>query len=336
MGYRFRAFLLVLPPLFAFMLHICVGKYPIPPARALALIAEAVFNRSSEHAVEQFVLLNIRLPRAIMAALFGAVMGIAGASLQSILRNPLVSPYTLGISSGAAFGAALSIAFATEGYGLLTELSAFLFALLAVFVAISISRVRGDFSPTSLVLAGVIVSALLQGLLTLINLITIPERAQAIIGWIAGKLNAITWSEVLLSTPPALVGVVGLALLNWRIFVLSMGEEMARALGINVEAERAIVVTLACLAVASVVATAGIIGWVCLIAPHLTRLIVGSNPRRLLPASLSLGAALLLVADAAAKSIWAYELPVGVVTTLIGAPLFLYLMRRSAHAWGVG
>jgi len=333
---RLKSLLLLIAPFLAFLLHICLGKYQLSPTLIPSLFLEELFGSSSTPTAPRIVLFNIRLPRAIMAALFGATMGITGASLQSILKNPLVSPYTLGISSGAAFGAALSIALGFEriGYGLLIEPSAFSFALLAVFVAASISRVRGEFSPISMVLAGVIVTAMFQGLLTLVQLTTEPERAQAIVGWISGRLNAVTWSHVLLSIPSAAVGIVGIALSNWRIFVLSTGDEEARALGVNVKRERAIIITLASLATASVVAVAGIIGWVCLIAPHLTRLMVGSNPKKLLLASLSLGATFLLVADAIAKSVWIYEIPVGVIATMVGAPLFLYLMRRSMHAWG--
>jgi len=333
---RLKSPLLLITPFLAFLLHVCLGKYPLSPSSILLLFLETVLGRSSNSTPLYIVFFNIRLPRAIMAALFGATMGITGASLQSTLKNPLVSPYTLGISSGSAFGAALSIAFGLEriGYGLFIEPFAFLFALLAVFIAVSISRVRGVFSPISLILAGIIVTALFQGLLTLVQLTTEPERTQAIVGWISGRLNAVAWNHVLLSIPLAAVGIIGIILLNWRVFILSMGDDEARVLGVNVERERAAVITLASLATASVVAVAGIIGWVCLIVPHLTRLIVGSDPRRLLLTSLSLGATFLLVADAIAKSIWIYEIPVGVISTLVGAPLFLYLMRKSIHAWG--
>jgi ABC-type Fe3+-siderophore transport system, permease component len=243
-----------------------------------------------------------------MAALFGATMGVTGAALQSILKNPLVSPYTLGMSSGAAVGAALSLAF---NLGVIsTEVSAFAFALLAIFLTLTISRVRGSLSPVSIVLAGIIVSALFQGVLTLIQITAQPENVSAIVGWISGRLNAVSWNHVLLSMPLALVGILGVILLRWRVFMLSLGDEEAKALGINVERERVVVTVLASLAVSSVVTAAGIIGWVCLIAPHLTRLMVGSDPKRLLPASLSLGATFLLVADALAKSIWSYEIPV--------------------------
>ncbi len=331
-----KSVLIVIIPFLAFLLHVSLGKYPLSPSLIPLLFLERLLGRPSNPTALQIVLFNIRLPRAVMAALFGAVMGVTGASLQSTLKNPLVSPYTLGISSGSAFGAALSIAFGFEriGYGLFIEPFAFLFALLAVFMAFSISRVRGGFSPISLVLAGVIVTALFQGLLTLVQLITEPERAQAIVGWISGRLNAVAWSHVLLCMPLAVAGITGILLLNWRIFVLSLGDEEARTLGVKVERERASIVALASLATASVVSVAGIIGWVCLIVPHLTRLIVGSDPKKLLLTSLSFGSTFLLVADAIAKSIWVYEIPVGVIATLVGAPLFLYLMRRSMRVWG--
>jgi len=303
--YNFTSFLLFVgAPLLALALHICVGKYPLSPTIIPTLFIEKL-SGTSEHALEQLVFFSIRLPRAIMAALFGATMGVTGAALQSTLKNPLVSPYTLGMSSGAAVGAALSI-----------------------------SSVRGSLSPVSIVLAGIIVSALFQGVLTIIQITAQPENVSAIVSWIAGRLNAVYWNHVLLSTPLVLVGILGVILLRWRVFMLSMGDEEAKALGVNVKRERVVVTVFASLAVSSVVTAAGIIGWVCLIAPHLTRLIVGSDPKRLLPASLSLGAALLLVADALAKSVWNYEIPVGVVTTLIGAPLFLYLLRRSMHVYG--
>ena len=334
MGFRSNSasfLLLVIAPLLALTLHICVGKYPLTPTIIPTLFIEKL-SGVSEHALEQLVFFNIRLPRAVMAALFGATMGVTGAALQCILKNPLVSPYTLGMSSGAAVGAALSLAF---NLGVIsTEVSAFAFALLAIFLTLTISRVRGSLSPVSIVLAGIIVSALFQGVLTLIQITAQPENVSAIVGWISGRLNAVSWNHVLLSMPLALVGILGVILLRWRVFMLSLGDEEAKALGMNVERERVVVTVLASLAVSSVVTAAGIIGWVCLIAPHLTRLMVGSDPKRLLPASLSLGATFLLVADALAKSIWSYEIPVGVLATLVGAPLFLYLLRHSMQVYG--
>jgi iron complex transport system permease protein len=331
MGFRSNSasFLLLVAPLLALTLHICVGKYPLTPTIIPTLFIEKL-SGVSEHALEQLVFF-IRLPRAVMAALFGATMGVTGATLQCILKTPCKPIHTrhiLWCSCGCG-------SFTSFNLGVIsTEVSAFAFALLAIFLTLTISRVRGSLSPVSIVLAGIIVSALFQGVLTLIQVTAQPENVSAIVGWISGRLNAVSWNHVLLSMPLALVGILGVILLRWRVFMLSLGDEEAKALGMNVERERVVVTVLASLAVSSVVTAAGIIGWVCLIAPHLTRLMVGSDPKRLLPASLSLGATFLLVADALAKSIWSYEIPVGVLATLVGAPLFLYLLRHSMQVYG--
>lgn len=317
---------LILLPIILFILYLSIGKYAI----TLTSLPSVLFKDSIEHTI----LLNVRLPRAIEAMLFGACMGISGAALQTTLRNPLVSPYILGISSGAAFGAALSIALLGTGYFFLMQPSAILFALIAITITLSLSKFRGQFSPTSLVLAGIIVSALFSGLLSLVQILVEPEKTQTIVAWIIGRLYAVTWSDVVTSAPLAIVGIIGLLVFRWRVFALSMGDEEAKSLGVSVEKERILVILFASIATASVVSVTGIIGWVCLISPHITRFIVGSNPKDLLPASISIGASFMLIADLISRTIWIFEIPVGVITTLIGAPMFLYLMRRAMHEWG--
>jgi len=309
-------------PVLLFITYLCIGKYYISPL--------SVFNEIS---IVHTIIFNIRLPRAIEAMLFGACMGISGTSLQSTLRNPLVSPYILGISSGAAFGAALSIAFFGTGYFFLTQPSAILWSLIAIFLTLSLSRFRGQYSSVSLVLAGIIVSALFSGLLALIQILIEPEKTHTIVAWTVGRLHTVSWRDVATSTPLAILGIFGLLIFRWRIFLLSMGNEEAKSLGIDVEKERVFVVFFASIATASVVSVTGIIGWVCLISPHITRFIVGSNPKILLPASISVGASFMLVADLISRTIWTFEIPVGIITTLVGAPLFLYLMRRAMHEW---
>ncbi|WP_202320070.1 FecCD family ABC transporter permease [Archaeoglobus neptunius] len=316
---------LILLPLLLFVLYLSIGKYAI----SLDSLPSVLFNDSIEHTI----LLNVRLPRAIEAMLFGACMGISGAALQTTLRNPLVSPYILGISSGAAFGAALAIVSLGTGYFFLIQPSAILFALIAVAITLSLSKFRGQFSPASLVLAGIIVSALFSGLISLVQILVEPEKTQTIVAWIIGRLYAVTWNDVVTSAPLAVVGILGLLVFRWRVFALSMGDEEAKSLGINVERERLLVILFASIATASVVSVTGIIGWVCLISPHITRFIVGSNPKYLLPASISIGASFMLIADLISRTVWVYEIPVGVITTLIGAPMFLYLMRRAMHEW---
>lgn len=316
---------LVLCPLLLLVLYLVVGKYNV----SFHSLERLLFVDS----VDRTIFLNVRLPRALEAMIFGASMGISGASLQTVLRNPLVSPYFLGISSGAAFGAALSMALFGHKNFFLVQPSAILFALLAVLLTLTISRFRGQFSPVSLVLAGMIISALFAGLLSLIQILVEPEKTQAIVAWMIGRLYSITWTDVRASTPLAILGISGLLLFRWRIFVLSLGDDEARSLGVNVERERMAIILLASVCTAAVVSVTGIIGWVCLIAPHVTRFLVGSDPRILLPASISVGASFMLLADLLSRTIWFFEIPVGVITTILGAPLFLYLMRRAWHEW---
>ena len=325
LGYQKFKAALILIPLIIFFAYLCVGKYYIP--------LEHILSFSFPEPFEYTIFFNARLPRAIEAAVFGACMGICGAALQTTLRNPLVSPYILGISSGSAFGAALAIALFGQGFFFLVQPSAIIFGLIGIFLTLLVSRFRGQLSPISLVLGGVIVSALFSGLLSLIQILVDPEKTQTIVAWTIGRLNVITWGDVAVSVPLALLGIVGLLILRWRIFTLSMGDEEARSLGINVERERLLIVILASVATASIISVTGIIGWVCLISPHITRFIVGSDPIYLLPASISVGASFMLVADLISRTIWKFEIPVGIITTVIGAPLFLYLMRRSMHEW---
>jgi len=317
---------LIFLPISLFIVYLSVGKYAISPSALPSVLFE--------DSIERTILLNVRLPRAIEAMLFGACMGISGAALQTVLRNPLVSPYILGISSGAAFGAALSIALLGGGYFFFIQPSAILFALIAIAITMSLSKFRGQFLPTSLVLAGIIVSALFSGLLSLIQILVEPEKTQTIVAWIIGRLYTVTWRDVTTSAPLAIVGILGLLIFRWRIFALSMGDEEAKSLGIDVGRERVLVILFASIATASVVSVTGIIGWVCLISPHITRFLVGSDPKVLLPASISVGASFMLAADLISRTVWTFEIPVGIITTLIGAPMFLYLMRRAAHEWG--
>lgn len=315
---------LVLTPILLFVLYLCLGDYPVPLRSLFSLDRESqAWN----------VVFTIRLPRALEAALFGACMGISGAALQTLLKNPLVSPYILGISSGAGFGAALSIALFGQGWSFLIQPSALLFALLAISLTLCLSKFRGQFSPITLVLAGMVVSALFSGLLSLVQILVEPEKTQTIISWLVGRLHVTTWKDVRASAPLALIGILGLWIFRWRLFVLSMGDDEARSLGIQVEKERMLTILFASIAVAPVVSVTGVIGWVCLISPHITRFIVGPNPRVLLPASITVGASFMLLADLISRTIWTFEIPVGIITTLVGAPLFLYLMRRAVHEW---
>ncbi len=321
---KFLWMLLLIVPLIFLILYLCSGKRFVSIFSLLSI----------KDPVDYTIFFNIRLPRAIVAILFGSCMGISGSALQHTLRNPLVSPYILGISSGAAFGAGLSIALFGKGYFFLTQPSAIVFGLLAITLTLSISKLRGKTSSISLVLGGIIISAFFSGLLSLVLILIEPEKTQTIVTWIIGRLHTTTWNSVITSAPLCLLGISGLLFFKWKVFVLSIGDEEAKSVGINVERERFMVIIFSSIATASVVSVTGVIGWVCLISPHITRFLIGSDPKNLLPASLSIGASFMLIADLISRGIWTFEIPVGIVTTLVGAPIFLYLMRRSMHEWG--
>lgn len=329
MNYRFsieiKYLSLIFVPIILFFVYLSVGRYEVPLTHIIT------GNYASNF--EQIAVNNIRLPRGIIAACFGAVMAISGASLQTILRNPLVSPYILGISSGAAFGAALSMALLGTGFALMIQPCAILFGLLAIGLSLAVSYIRGEISPVSVVLGGVIVSALFSGFLSLVQIIVEPEKAQAVIAWMAGRLNTISWNDVYCGLPLSIICIIALLIMRWRLFALSMGDEEAKSLGISVNRERLITILFSCIGTAAIVSICGVIGWVCLISPHITRFLFGSHPKILLPASISVGISFMLIADLISRTIWEFEIPVGIITTIIGAPLFLYLMRKSIHEW---
>jgi iron complex transport system permease protein len=320
----FKLSLFILPCIL-FVAYVAIGNYNIPFSKLLFL--------DFDHPYERMVVLNIRLPRAIMASLFGAVMGLCGATVQTVLRNPLASPYILGISSGAAFGAALSMTLPLSAAFYLRQPMAALFGLTAVGMALLIARIQSRLHIHSVILGGVIISALFTGLLSLVQILVAPEQTQAIVSWIIGRLNTISWKDLYIALPVTITLCFLLFLMRWRIFAMSMGDEEAETAGIPVQRDRLIVIVLVSCATAAVVSVCGIIGWVCLLSPHITRFMIGSHTARLLPASVSVGMSFMLLADLLSRTVWRFEIPVGVVTTVIGAPVFLYLMRRNLHVW---
>ncbi len=322
---RISKLLFFIIPVLLFLVYLCVGNYSIPLSHLVCL--------DFHHPYEKMVLLHIRLPRAIMAALFGAVMGLCGATTQTILQNPLASPYILGISAGAAFGAALSMILPPSTAFFLRQPMAAFFGLSAVGLALVIARIDNRLHTHSVILGGVIISALFTGLLSLIQILVAPEQTQAIVSWIIGRLNTISWKDLHIALPVTFILGSALFLMRWKIFALSLGEEEAETSGIKVQQARFIVIILVSCLTATVVSVCGIIGWVCLISPHITRFIIGAHAARLLPASVSVGISFMLLADLCSRTIWAFEIPVGVITTVIGAPIFLYLMRRNFNVW---
>jgi len=289
--------------------------------------------------ITQTIILNLRLPRIILAIIAGAGLAAAGATMQGTLRNPLVSSYVLGISSAAGFGAALAIVF---GIGVLTEYggylvigNAFLFSVLAMVIVYGIARLRGMSSET-VILVGVAVGFLFSALLSLIQYVAPEYKAvSAVVFWLMGSLTSATWGGILIILPIVAVTVLLMVQQSWNINVMSMGEDIATSLGVNSKRVLATNMVLETLATASIIAFTGVIGFVDLIAPHIARMLIGSDHRFLIPCSALVGAFMLLCSDTVARLVLSpSELPVGIVTSLLGVPFFIYiLVSKRRQNW---
>jgi iron complex transport system permease protein len=284
---------------------------------------------SQDNAMIQSILFDVRLPRILLAFLVGGALSISGSGLQAIFRNPLVSPYILGLSSGAAFGAALALAYAI----LPVQLSAFLFGLMAVALSYVAARKHKNVSIVSLILSGVIITGIFTSLLTVIQFLSDPFRLQSIVHWTMGNLHNAGWQSLNSSYIPILIGVVVLFLMRWRLNVLALGDEEAKTSGINPEAGKIIVLLAAALASSAAVSVAGIIGLYGLIVPHMVRMMAGTDNRQSMPLNFLFGSTFLLIIDDLSRTIASFEIPIGVITMLIGAPFFLYLIKKTNIGW---
>lgn len=283
-------------------------------------------------ASHEAIILALRLPRVLLGAAVGASLATAGAAFQGLFRNPMADPYIIGVSSGAAFGASLAITF-HPGVTLLglgaVPLAAFAGAILTVFTVYSIARVGREVPIGNLLLSGVAVGALLSAMVSVVIVFS-RQHIDEIVYWLMGSLAGRGWTHLGAGLPYLVVGTAVLLFFSRDLNALLLGEEEAAHLGVPVERTKKIILAAASLLTAAAVATCGVVGFVGLIVPHITRLVVGPDHRTLLPVSALAGALLLVVADLAARTVVRPgELPVGVVTAVIGGPFFLYLLRRT-------
>jgi iron complex transport system permease protein len=274
---------------------------------------------------------QIRMPRIAGAILAGGALSVSGAAYQGLFRNPMVSPDILGVSSGAGFGAALAILLSLGMAGI--QVSAFAMGLVSVFLTLSICKFMGNHDKIlMLVLAGMIVGALFGALVSLMKYIADSEsRLPEITFWLMGSLSEIGLKEIKWMMPVVLLTLIPLFLTSWKLNVLSFGDEEAAALGVNTSRLRIIVICCASLLTASIVSATGLIGWVGLIIPHFTRFIAGPNHKILLPASFLTGASFMLWVDNLARSVSTLEIPLSIITSLIGAPLFFIALKISSR-----
>lgn len=327
-----------------FLLSFRMGRYGVSTAdtcrillnKLLELISripgmpDLSLTRTWDSSMEA-VVLNVRLPRICMACLVGCCLSAAGAAYQGVFQNPMASPDVLGASSGAAFGAALAILMGAASRGVTA--SAFFWSLVTVVVVYLVGQRAPGSKVLNLVLAGMIISSLFNAGTSYIKLVADPNnQLPEITYWLMGSLNGTVGKEVLTILPAMALGIVPLFLLRWKINLLTLGDDEARAMGVHPGRLRLIVVVAATLATAASIAVSGMIGWVGLVMPHLCRKLVGSNFRHLLPASMLAGAAFLLLVDDISRNLLAVEIPIGILTAVIGAPFFLYLLLRKEGA----
>ena len=334
---RWRAFAFALAALALILLTalaFAVGRFPIAPGELAALAANKFLGAGIAVAPNvETVVLQVRAPRILAALLVGAALAAAGTAYQGMFRNPLVSPDILGVSAGAALGAVLGIFFSQNVW--VIQLGAFAGGLAAVGIVYAVgAHVRRQDPVLSLILAGIVIGTLLGAFIALLKYLADPyNQLPAITYWLLGSLAEVAPRDLALAAPFALAGLVPLYLLRWRMNLLSLTDDEARALGVAVGRLRLAVVCAATLMTAAAVAISGIIGWVGLLIPHAARMLVGPEFSRLLPLAMLLGAAFLLAVDTIARTIAPIEVPPGVLTALIGTPFFLWLFASARRAW---
>jgi iron complex transport system permease protein len=326
-----RVFFLALP-LLLFIISLSIGSYAISPGGLYKTVVSLFSPASHPDVPDAYrdILLRIRLPRLLLAAAIGAALSVSGASLQALFKNPLVNEYILGISSGAAFGAALSLVFLGRAFP--PQIAAFVFAVIAVGVVLLISG-QAESHFISLLLTGIIVTAFFSALLSLVEFFASPYVLQALFFWLMGSLSLASWKDLAISLPLIAIGLILLFLLRWRLNVLSMSDEEARSLGVNVRREKLLVIGATTMITAAGTSIVGIIGWVGFIVPHFVRLMFGADNRLVIPMSAAMGASIMLVADDIIRGASAFEIPVGIFTSLVGIPIFLILLKKTKKVW---
>ena len=313
---------------------LALGPYPLALADVVHALGRAVGVDGGPVTPGEIVLTRVRLPRVAADVLVGAALAGAGAAYQTLFRNPLVSPDILGVATGAGLGAVGGILLALPVVGI--QALAFAMGLATVGLVYFIAAaLRGHDRTLVLVLGGVVVGALAGACISLVKILADPyDQLPAITFWLLGSLAGVKLADLAVTAPLVLLGLVPLVVFRWRIGVLSLGDDEARALGVDVTKLRGAVIAAATLMTASVVAISGVIGWIGLMIPHIARMLVGPNFSRLLPAAMLLGAAFMLAVDTAARSMAKVETPLGILTAVLGAPFFLWLLARGKKTWG--
>ena len=315
--------ILILLPVVTALICICAGRMGIGPAD----VFKTFFGSKEISGNVRITVMNIRLPRILLGLLCGAGLSLAGCCFQGFFSNPLATPDTMGVAGGASFGAALGLLLGFNMIGV--QLLSFGMGIVAVFFTKAAASGR-DHGPAVLVISGIMVGALFSALVSLVKFLADAEsQLPAITYWLMGSLSGTGYSKLALGAPVIIVGIIIIFLLRWRINLLALSEDELIASGTNVKLLRSLVVICATAMTASVISMCGQVGWVGLIVPHMCRLIWGQDNAKLIPASVSIGAAFMVVVDTLARSISAAEIPVSILTAIVGAPFFISLLNSK-------
>lgn len=325
--------ILMLLPLIAVVAALAIGRMVVPVEYIFTSIGEKLGFQTELMENYESVLWKFRLPRILLSLLVGAGLSVSGCAFQSLFSNPLATPDTLGVASGASFGAALALLL---GFGLLgVQASALVFGILAVGLTYLSGAGRGKSTMGMMILAGIMVGSLFTALISLVKFVADTEAQLPVITyWLMGSMNSAGYGSLLLGAPPIILGIIILYLLRWRLNILPLSDDEARSSGINVTAIRIVTVLCATAVTASCVSMCGQVGWVGLLVPHLCRMKYGANHLSLIPASVSVGATFMVLVDTVARSVSAAEIPVSILTAIIGAPFFILLMHKG-RGWQV-
>ena len=321
--------IIFLSPVALIFLTLFNGRYPVPLKDIFKILVFPFYRDVSVHDAFYTVIWDIRMPRAVLSAFVGASLAASGAVFQGLFRNPLVDSGMLGVSSGSGFGAALAILLFSRS-SIYVYVFALFFGGTAVFLSYTIGRIYNTTPTIMLVLGGTVISSLFSALISLVKYVADPlDKLPAITFWLMGSFASSNTQDILIGVPPMIFGMAGLILMRWRINVLSMGDREANTLGINADLNKLIAIVFATSATAGAVCISGTIGWVGLIIPHIGRMITGNDNKKLIPISCVLGASFLIIIDNISRTLTGGEIPIGILTSLIGGPFFIYILKRT-------
>jgi iron complex transport system permease protein len=308
-----------------------LGRFSISLSDIFETVKSLINHNTEVSPQIKTVLFDIRLPRILAAFLVGGTLSITGATYQGMFRNPMVSPSILGVSAGAGFGAALAILLGLSVF--LLQLTSFLFGVVAVVAVylISLSTGKKHDKCLTLILSGMIVGTVFSALISILKYVADPnDTLPSIVYWLMGGLSEIQLSDLRFISIIALGGLVFLSVSGWKLDMLSFGDDEAKSMGLNVDKLRFAVITVATLMTASAVSISGIIGWIGLLVPHISRMLIGSKNSDLLPASFLIGGTFLLIVDDFSRTVSSMEIPLGITTSLIGAPFFIFILMKTS------